>query len=238
MNDDALIIFDYLPLNYKSTQEEEYIQFLWDSFSSNYENSKYQFAYIAYHMLFMSTIYYKIWQIKFFKKDDFEKALIGFHKDTEKELMDSDSVFTFSKINESNIFRFLKLLGCNNSDVGCYTKLVKDRNDVAHSNGNIFYSDQKSIDDKISEMLQLLIRLQKYYEKTIQQCFINFLDENKNAETWEFSDSEEQVDQMLINKNKLSKQDIQFCLDCDLSTYQDDDSLELIKKVKEKIDIN
>jgi hypothetical protein len=238
MNEDALLIFDYLPLNYKSIQEEEYIQFLWDSFSSNYENAKYQFAYITYHMLFMSTIYYKIWQIKFFKKEDFEKALIGFHKDTEKELIDSDSAFTFSKINESNIFRFLKLLGCNNSDVGCYTKLVKDRNDVAHSNGNIFYSDQKSIDDKISEMLQLLERLQKYYEKTIQDSFIKFLDENSNIDNWEFSDSEEQVDQMLINKSKLSKQDVHFCLNCDLTTYTNEANLELIKKVKEKIDSN
>jgi len=48
MNEDSLKISNYLPYLYKTTQEEEYINFLWDAFYANYEKEKYQFAFIVY----------------------------------------------------------------------------------------------------------------------------------------------------------------------------------------------
>ncbi len=64
---EAFEIQNYLPINFKQVSEQEYIQFLWDSFQSNYENEKYQFSSMAYHMLFMSFVYFNIWQIKAFR---------------------------------------------------------------------------------------------------------------------------------------------------------------------------
>ncbi len=49
MNEDAFQILDYLPCLYKTTQEEEYINFLWETFEANYEKEKYQFVFIVYH---------------------------------------------------------------------------------------------------------------------------------------------------------------------------------------------
>ena len=49
MNEDAFQILDYLPYLYKTTQEEEYTNFLWDAFYANYEKEKYQFAFIVYN---------------------------------------------------------------------------------------------------------------------------------------------------------------------------------------------
>lgn len=49
MNEDAFQILNYLPYLYKTTQEEEYINFLWETFEANYEKEKYQFAFIVYH---------------------------------------------------------------------------------------------------------------------------------------------------------------------------------------------
>ncbi|MEA3447112.1 MAG: GxxExxY protein [Bacteroidota bacterium] len=57
-------ILQYLPNRFKQRDEQEYIEFLWEAFESNYQNEKYQFAFIAYHMLFMSFVYFTIWQIK------------------------------------------------------------------------------------------------------------------------------------------------------------------------------
>ena len=59
-------------------KEQEYIEFLWDAFETNYANGKYQFAFLAYHMLTMSFVYFNIWQIKQTQPEDFEKGLIGF----------------------------------------------------------------------------------------------------------------------------------------------------------------
>ena len=42
MIEDAQRIFDYLPQEYKTQIESEYIDFLWDAFSVNYEKEKYE----------------------------------------------------------------------------------------------------------------------------------------------------------------------------------------------------
>jgi len=62
--DEAAELGDYLRLSFKSPKEQEYIEFLWDAFETNYTHGKYQFAFLAYHMLTMSFVYFNIWQIK------------------------------------------------------------------------------------------------------------------------------------------------------------------------------
>jgi len=148
MNEDPSEILDYLPYSFRVPQEQEYIAFLWDSFQSNYENRKYQFALIPFHMLFMSAVYFDIWKIKINNQNDFEKALIGLRKDDEKAMLKASWPFTFHKINESQILRFLKLLDCDDDKIGVYAKIVDDRNSVAHSNGNIYVQAQESLDVK------------------------------------------------------------------------------------------
>jgi len=37
-----------LPLPFKPESEQKYIRFLWEAFESNYENKKYQFAFLAH----------------------------------------------------------------------------------------------------------------------------------------------------------------------------------------------
>src|SRR5689334_21791908 len=140
--EEAAELGKYLPLSFRSPKEQEYIEFLWDAFETNYTHDKYQFAFLAYHMLTMSFVYFEIWQIKQTRAKDFEMAMVGFNKDLERELLDATSPFTFWRVNESSVLRFLKLIGCDNAKVGSYAALVKERNDTAHSNGNIFFSTQ------------------------------------------------------------------------------------------------
>ena len=69
--EEAAELANYLPLSFKSPKEQEYIEFLWDAFDTNYTHGKYQFAFLAYHMLTMSFIYFNIWQIKQTEPKDF-----------------------------------------------------------------------------------------------------------------------------------------------------------------------
>ena len=62
--EEAADLSDYLPLSFSSPKEQEYVAFLWDAFETNYTHGKYQFAFLAYHMLTMSFVYFNIWQIK------------------------------------------------------------------------------------------------------------------------------------------------------------------------------
>src|SRR5216683_3280486 len=153
---------NYLPLSFKTPTEEEYIDFLWEAFKTNYTHGKYQFAFLAYHMLAMSFVYFNIWQIKQTEPKDFAMGLIGFGKDIEKSLLEATSPFVFSTVNERSILRFLKLIACDNGKIGTYTKLVDDRNDTAHPNGNIFFSTQAAFETKVAEILRVVDEIQTY----------------------------------------------------------------------------
>lgn len=231
MNEDAFQILNYLPYLYKTTQEEEYINFLWDAFSSNYEKEKYQFAFIAYHMLFMSFVYFSIWKIKINRKKDFAKALIGFNKDCEKSMMNASSPFTFSEINESNIFRFFKLVGCENDKIGEFTRLVKDRNNIAHSNGHIFFNSQDSLDEKINEVLRCVNKIQENIKCITKNTFKDFLKNNWDNDNREWPDDADQIREILIRDNYYSKNDIDYCLTFDINLLSTEIKFTKIKKL-------
>ena len=56
--EEAADLGDYLPLSFNSPNEQEYVTFLWDAFETNYTHGKYQFAFLTYHMLTMSFVYF------------------------------------------------------------------------------------------------------------------------------------------------------------------------------------
>lgn len=87
--EEAAELGNYLPISFKSPKEQEYIEFLWDAFETNYTHGKHQFAFLAYHMLTMSFVYFNIWQIKQTEPKDFAMGLIGFGRDIEKSLLEA-----------------------------------------------------------------------------------------------------------------------------------------------------
>ncbi|MBI2312596.1 MAG: hypothetical protein HYU77_08850 [Betaproteobacteria bacterium] len=216
--EEAAELGNYLPLSFKSPKEQEYIEFLWDAFEMNYTHAKYQFAFLAYHMLTMSCVYFNIWQIKQTKPKDFEMAMVGFNKDLEKELLAATSPFTFWRVNESSVLRFLKLIGCDNAKVGSYAALVKERNDTAHPNGNIFFSTQAALDAKITEILRVVDEIQEHSRPVIEHCYRDFLLQNHDPDEREYPDAADQIREVLIHGNYLSQKDIEICLDFDLAS--------------------
>ena len=160
--EEAAELENYLPLSFKTPTEQEYIAFLWDVFETNYTHGKYQFAFLAYHMLAMSFVYFNIWQIKQTEPKNFEMGLIGFNKDSEKDLIAATSPFVFSIVKERTILRFLKLIDCDNGKIGNYAKLVDDRNKTAHPNGHIFFRTQTALDTQITEILRVVEEIQTH----------------------------------------------------------------------------
>lgn len=193
--DEALELADYMPLSFKTRTEQEYIAFLWDAFESNYTHGKYQFAFLAYHMLTMSFVYFIIWQIRNNAPEDFEKGTIGFGKDVEKNLIEATSPFTFSRVPE----------------------LVDDRNETAHPNGNIFYSTQASLDQKITEIMRVVDEIQTHSTSVIQRCYENFLASSYDDEEREYPDATDQIREVLVHGHYLSQKDIEICLAYDPS---------------------
>ncbi len=211
----------FLPISYRTAKEEEYVRFLWEAFHDNCASGKYQFAFLAYHMLTMSFVYFNIWQIKLIKPEGFATALIGFGKDMEKELLEATSPFTFSVVNESSVMRFLKLIQCDNAKIGAYTKLVKDRNETAHSNGNIFYSSEDELAAKVRDILRLVGEIQGHSAGIIVEGYRKFLSESADPDEREHIEVHDQVREVLIHESYMSLADLVFCADCDIAKFAD-----------------
>ena len=223
--DDAFNLADYLPmpLSFKNPGEKEYISFLWEAFQTNYENGKYQFAFLAYHMLMMSFVYFNIWQIRQAQPDDFEKGLIGFTVDDEATLLRATSPFAFSKVNERTILRLFRLVGCDDSRIGNYRKLVNDRNDAAHANGNIFFKTQQEADAQIHQVIRAVDEIQTYSRPLISRCYQKFLLQSHSPEEPEYLDTGDRIREVLIHGNYMSLKDIEICVNFDISALEDTD---------------
>ena len=221
MIEEAARLETYLPLSYRTTKERDYVRFLWEAFYTNFEHGKYQFAFLAYHMLVMSFVYFNVWQIRQIKPDEFATALIGFGKDMEKSLLEATSPFTFHVVNESAVMRFLKLIQCDNGKIGAYTKLVKDRNETAHSNGNIFYNTQEELTLKVREVIRAVTEIQNHSEGIILEGYRRFLDESADPELREHFEVKDQVREVLIHASYMSLKDLSFCALFDLAELAD-----------------
>ncbi|WP_047303624.1 hypothetical protein [Pseudomonas fluorescens] len=236
--ENALVIHEYLPQAYPSANEGEYIRFVWEAFESNYQSGKYQFSILAFHMLYMSYVYFSVWQIKQAKPEAFTHAVLFQQK--EKELLTASSPFTFSEVNERSIFKFLRLAGCENQHIGKFQKLVDQRNEIAHPNGNIFFSDQAAADLRIEEVMQQIRGIQVHMTSVLHGCLLQFLRDSANPEDREIADAADHVEINFLHKHYLSRKDIETCLACDLGEFNDSPFLgevhALVNLIREKME--
>ena len=228
--DDAQPILEYLPASYKNRSEGDYITFLWEAFETNYQSGKYQFAVLACHMLYMSFVYFSVWQIKHAHAEEYKQASIFLagRKLSEDDLMGLTSPFSLSKIEERTIFRMLRLAGCGHDEIKPFTKLVDERNEIAHPNGNIFFSDQKSADAKIAEVLTQMDAIQTHMRPVIHDCLRRFLLESWNPDKREYHEPTDQIREVLIHANYFSQKDIEAALLFDINTLRTHEQFDVI----------
>ncbi len=220
--DEAFELADFLPVSYKTRSEEDYIRFLWDAFEANYTSGKFEFSSFAFHLLYMSFVSFSIWQIRLAREKEFKHALIGFLVDAENKLLDADTPFKFyEKLKESQIFRFLKIVGCENNQVGEFAKFVKRRNKIAHPSGTVFFNDQATIDDEIELMMREVANIQQHMRTIILDVYKRFLLESSDIDEREYADDMQEIEVNLIHRNYISKKDIHICIEYDVSDLAD-----------------
>lgn len=231
--DEAIEITDYLPLYFRTSEEQQYVSSLWETFEENYRHGKYQFALLAYHMLMMSFLYFNIWQIKKTRPDDFTKGLIGFNRNVETKILEGTSPFSFSVVNERSVFRFLKLIGCDNDRMGRYSKLVEIRNDAAHANGHTYFVMQSQLDEQIRKVLSAVGEIQTQSHPIVLHCYKKFLAISCNVDEREYQDDKDQIREILIHENYMSRKDLEVCVNLDISrlNYDNKNSVKVLHDI-------
>ena len=237
MTNDASDLWPYLPKTYRSSSESEYIGFLWQAYESNYEEGRFEFASLAFHLLYMSFVSFSVWQIRQAKEEEFSHALIGFQSEAENKILKATSPFAFyEKLKESQIFRFLKIIGCTNEQIGEFAKFVRRRNKIAHPTGSVFFNDQTALDDEIELILEEVRNIQDHMKPIIRTLYEAFLLDSADPEEREYGNPDEQVEFAFIHRFYLSPMDIQSCSDFDLSEFDTHPLKSEIEELHESID--
>jgi len=217
--DEALQLGGYLPRSFANANEQAYLDFLWSAFQTNYEAERFEFASLAFHLLYMSFVSFSIWQIRLARPNEFAMAMVGFRSEDEGKLMGYDSPFKFyDKLKEAQIFRFLKLIGCNNEQIGEFAKFVRRRNKIAHPSGTVFFNDRVAIDAEISEMMKEVRNIEAHMRPVILELYQRFLSESADPEEREYVDVHDEITANFVHADYMSTADIAFCLGFDVET--------------------
>lgn len=233
--DEALELAKYLPRSFANANEQAYLDFVWSAFQTNYEDGRYEFASLAFHLLYMSFVSFSIWQIRLARPEQFAMAMVGFDKH-ESRLVSCATPFEFyESLKESQIFRFLKLIGCTNQQVGEFAKFVRRRNKIAHPTGNVFFNDRAAIDNEISEMMKEVRNIEQHMQPVISELYLRFLESSADIEEREYTDPRDEITANFIHASYMSAADIAFCLQVDLSHLADHPHYEEIITLREAL---
>ena len=235
--DDAYEISDYLPISFNTPSEQEYIAFLWEAFEVNYANGKHQFAFLACHMLMMSFVYSKLWQIKKFLYDDFRKSLIALDQQTERRIDALKSPFDFTAAPERSAMRFLRLIGCDYSEVSKYQELVDERNNVAHANGTISFNSPEAIDRKVAQIVRVMDEIQVHSTRLIEQSYHEFLVESSTVGRLYSAERNARIKDVLVSPNYFSAKDLEICGRFDISGLSNQKSFSYIRSLHKSLGI-
>lgn len=231
--DEALELGEFLPQSFANASEQAYLDFLWSAFRTNYETGRYEFASLAFHLLYMSFVSFSVWQIRLARPEPFAMAMVGFRSDEEGGLRDCDSPFKFyDRLKESQIFRFLKLIGCTNAQVGEFAKFVKRRNKIAHPTGTVFFNDRPAIDAEIAEMMKEVRNIELHMQPIILELYVKFLKgDSSDSDLRQYPDYADEVRANLVHADYLSAVDIAYCRDFDIEALTEEPNFEEMKSL-------
>ncbi|TAK11912.1 MAG: hypothetical protein EPO32_10375 [Anaerolineae bacterium] len=177
------------------------------------QNEHYHQALNVYHLLFMTVVYQTVLKARDWRTQKFEDAtiLINDRDLSRKEMLAATSAFDFSKIPESRFMEFLRLFDADDTLIGDCKKLVKDRNDRSHANGN-YFSDSQLFEDKIIEYDRIMERIQNLYRDYLTEIFNEYLHDLEGDEAVTRND----LELYLMTPHKLSIFDLECMYDlCD-----------------------
>jgi hypothetical protein len=213
MEDKVTEIRNYLPNYFESKENNEYVEYLTSAYLKNIEAKKYQFSFIAFHILYMCFVYKIIWSLK--KNGEHVKfdEILNSCRNRQSMIVYS-SLFDISVLGESDSFKFFRLFNFHPNDIDKFSHPVEVRNHCSHASGKLHYNE-KEIEEYVCKELEYISQIQQKSEPILKKMFIDFLRENWNPEKRPFSTSETAIDDF-IRKKLFSIKDIEYLIRLDI----------------------
>ena len=233
-------IFACLPELFRDGDEERYIEALSLAMQTSYQNSLYQFAYMQYHMLFMTAIYFVLLKLYILHHDEMEQALYYLLKDRFNEFLGKENTKdgqvyfgSFAAIGESDVFKLLHIVGMDTSLEGELKKLVKERNDYAHANGRLLLTSEEFFLEKIQNFNHCIHRVLALIKDDILQLYSSTLNDPDfyNPDIRAYLDPAQQIQEEIVKKYSLSRFELNWCRKYDIKQLEASDNYENKKEL-------
>lgn len=202
--DPTLEDYDTLLTGYMPTLPEDgmdYLEYIRDAYYVNIKKDKFQFAILAFHIMYMSFIYKTLWLIKNTEPDKSKNFFDGNQIET-KQL---NNFFDFSPATEKNSIKTLKFLGFHQNLINSYCNFVDIRNDCAHCAGFIQYKNEEDLKTKFKDIIKSVETIFSKYTPLLKRLFEEYLNSiSKDTSAISFSVED------FIYHNGISQKDFEF----------------------------
>jgi hypothetical protein len=141
----------------------------------------------------------------------------------------------FSEENERSVMGLFLSIKCSREEIKRFKTIVDSRNEIAHSNGNIFYKSKDSLDEQIEEILSCIAIIQSKSSSIIESAYLSFLVGNANLEEREFPDDESQLEEIFIRGNFLSLEDVRIAQKWDIAILANEQGYANIQALAETL---
>lgn len=165
----------YFPYSFSDSTLKKYFEHHYKACYKCAENNLYSSAYSHLHILYMTFVYVQLLRISKEKSREFKLCWIGFPQQEKDFLRDTESVFSFSKIQEKSVFRFFRIIGFDDGVIGDISSLVNKRNNHLHANGRLFFENVGDFENEIEQYykkIETIISKQKDFLKELYNIII------------------------------------------------------------------
>lgn len=226
MEDYIYKIREYLPIRFVDADANEFLKYLEESYIENIKNQKYQIAFIAFHMLYMTFIYKVKWLLK--KQGNVTINQILNEYSRQNRGVAFNTLFDLSQFNEKqSLERLLEYFKFHINEIRTCKYHVDVRNNCCHASGKIYYKKFSRVEPYIEEEIELV---EKIHKKTIND-FKKLLDE-----FLEHSWSRKLITGDIKNwfeENNISQKDLEIIVNFDLPLFRkkSDNAKNIFQKV-------
>ena len=215
-------LLDYLPID--PTDEEDvinYIKNITSLVALNYKYGQYQFAYFGLHLLYMTYIYCTAWKIGQIEPNRYKDAIVfaRAYNGREKELniVDSDSIFSYSLMPEKDIAKIFRIIELNDSQIKVASSLVDMRNELAHATGKFEILTEELFDAKASNIVSSMKCIHNCMDKPIRKWYSQVLLSYCKGEYEGYEEPEDVIIEQMIQSFKLSLNELLICNEMSVS---------------------
>lgn len=203
----------YLPINFGDDENNQYRQYLMDTFIENCVNEKYQFALMAYHMMFMSFLYKEFWELKNFSYSKVERLCLANGK-----FKDINSIFDASIIAEQTVIdQYLSIFSWHINKKNKVKGFVDTRDACAHASGFIQYQKDGAT-RYFLDVLEYAEKISDANKGNINEIFTERLEEYFISENFKSTLTGEYISNEILN-TKYSVKNIEDILALPMPEY-------------------